>query len=80
MIVGMILDVSQNQNEPGTNTTNGCTMLAFYNYDDAVAWATRMSSSMTIGENAKVCYLWTAVYNPITNERRSWYNGVEYDV
>jgi hypothetical protein len=79
MIVGMILDVgAYNSGEPAGQTQNGSAMINFYNYQDAVNWALATSTNAVTGGNNASIRCMTMVYNCNTQERRWWFNGVEY--
>ena len=72
----MILEVSNNMVTPGDNNSNGVSMLQFYDYQDAVAWAEVISGSMLT--NGVAVRSMSVVYNTYDQSRRWWFNGVEY--
>jgi len=78
MIIGAILEVSdQGSGAPG-GVHNGNSMLHFYTMSDAVTWARLQSESMPYGSSAYNLYALTTIVNTDTGEKRWWYNGVEY--
>lgn len=75
MIIGAILDVSEN-NDPGSTQFNGASLIHFYTLNDAVTWAELQSATMlTETKNIRtVC----SVINTDDSTRRWWWRGTEY--
>jgi hypothetical protein len=79
MIIGMILDIgAYNSGEPSGQTQNGAAMMQFYNYQDAINWALDTSRNAPTGTAGASIRCMTMTYNCNTQERRWWFNGVEY--
>lgn len=80
MIIGSIIDVSQQASGVGTNSTNGASLQHFYTMEEAVIWAEMQSERLQFTVSGNDSYLFTAtvVINTETNTRRWWFDGTEY--
>lgn len=76
MIIGQILDVSTSSGIPGSQYSNGVTMMHFYTWSDAITWA--VLASETAFYNTQSLTAACMIINTDTGERRWWYNGIEY--
>lgn len=81
MIIATIIEYSH-QADGGVSSANrevnGCSSTIFYAINDANNFALAMSRPILYGTVNETLYGLVVVYNTETDERRWWFNGVEY--
>lgn len=80
MIIGAILETATNDAGQPSSTQNGAAMMQFYTMASAVAWAKEQSRIVIYGDSLTRIMTLCTVYNTETDEKRWWYNGIEYTV
>lgn len=78
MIIGTIIEVTNDAGGPGSANHNGATAVVFYTYNDAETWCIEMSKQVISGPLNRSTYTTTVLVNTDTAERRWWFNGTEY--
>jgi hypothetical protein len=78
MIIGTIIDVSNDAQGPQSGALNGTAMLMFYTEADAVTWAEIQSLNFPSGPGGYGAMALCSVVNTQTAQRRWWFNGTEY--
>jgi hypothetical protein len=78
MIIASIIEVARLITGQQESTMNGASSVIFYTWDDAVTWARIQSEDVVYGTNSYNARCLVICINTDTEERRWWYNGVEY--
>jgi hypothetical protein len=78
MIIGSIIEVDWNSSGAQTTTTNGASSVVFYTQTDADTWARLQSDQVIYGTANYSTSCLIVVVNTDTEQRRWWYQGIEY--
>lgn len=77
MIVGAIIETTDSTGVP-ERYHNGAALVTFYTMSDAIAWARIQSVQVTFDSSNHRTITLCTVVNTDTNQRRWWFNGIEY--
>ena len=78
MIIGAILETSWSATGAQSQVQNGAALMHFYSMSDAEAWARLQSELVTYGTNPEGVYTVCTILNTDTEQKRWWFNGIEY--